>query len=134
MASQSQDSIWHQNLTKLYVGAGLLPILAWNFAYVSLLSWLQLGWGIIGSVLLGLRVAQYLMQQEHGLQAEALLPSFQELLNTINRLKLVWIFSLAGPFYLHYCFTSLYPMYKVLENNHYPVHSNIIKISNKFQE
>ena len=51
------------------------------FGLVSLLPWLQHGWGVVRCVLLGLGVAQHLMQQERGLQAAELLLSAQELLN-----------------------------------------------------
>ena len=53
---------------------------------VSLLSWLQCGWSIVGHVPLGLGVVQCLMQQERGLQAAALWPSAQKLPNAFKRL------------------------------------------------
>ena len=80
---------------------------------VSLLSWLQHGWGIVGCAPLGLGVAQCLMQQERGLQAAELLPSAQELLNAFNKRYLVWPFGLIEPFHLFYCFTPLYPIFEV---------------------
>ena len=53
---------------------------------VNLLFQFQCNWGIIRRVLLGLGVA-HLMQQERGLQPEALLSSTQELLDAFSSLN-----------------------------------------------
>ena len=73
---------------------------------VRLLSQLQYGWGIVGHVMLGLGITQRLMQQECGLQAAALMPNIQELLDAFNRLKLVWLFGFVGFFSLVLPFCS----------------------------